>query len=129
MKKLSHRHLVLISHLLILAHPVYYWLRELTEFRSDLVYMVLLAANLVMVAFPNRSQKQMDEYSDRAMKQAESACFAVGVIAMALLGFACISKAPWADLRTVGLLLLTIASVLMVLRGVIFSILDKQGMD
>ena len=129
MKKLSHRQLVLVSHLTVLLHPAYWWLRELTGFRSDWVYLLLSAINLTGMVLSNRSQAQMDECADRAMKEADSVCFTTGVIAMPMLGIACILETPWANLRTVGILLFTVASVLMALRGVIFSILDKQGLD
>ena len=38
-------------------------------------------------------------------------------------------EAPWVSLKTIGLLLLTVATVVMALRGVVFYYLDKQGMD
>ena len=129
MKKLSHRQMVLISHLLCLAHPVYFWLRLWTGFQSDLLYAVLLTVNLITMTLNNRTKAQMDEYAERAMKESESICFAVGFCAILLLSLACFLKAPWVSMKTIGLLLLTVETVVMALRGVVFYYLDKQGMD
>ena len=129
MKKLSHRQLVLISSVAWLIYPAYYWIQDWTGVQNGYLYWAFVCCHICIYLLTRKAEEQMDEYAERAMLRAKSICYDISFVVLLVLPNIFNMKAAQLTIRLVGLYILTFVCGLITLRGLIFYVYDKQGMD
>lgn len=127
MKKISLRTFMFVQAIVAFCIPAYYHLMVVYRLNSSMPVWIAIIL-LAVVSWLKRHSDVMDEYAKKTVEIADAICFKAALVLMEIIIFPFLLLDGTSPYLT-GYLLTGSIFILMLIRAIVFYLIDKNGME